>query len=674
MTQDSGKKNDAGPKPVKNSHGVKFLGLKTSSSTPSRVTRSSAKIASPESSGPAKRTRSLRIKHGVKKGTWKASSVQDISEDSIPDPQVDVDPEIDVPNDEATQVINDVLETLANAATAQDVTPDVESQEDCGSNSNSEGNSHECDAEKGDVSDVASHESSKEESDNEELIKKATASAGKKATASASKNDADRKKKKKKGSGAQTPKSPKASQISVSEKKEKKEKKEEKIAVSNGRKRKHVSETDSEPDVEPDVPDISTTAKKRVKGKRIPLNVPDAPMDNVSFHSAEFSQRWKFGIHCVPSDCDNEDSAEYRKVFVRGKGIAFSPEVINTYLGRSPDAVTEEEPDLDRAANTLTGKLVKKWPNKGVLPSGKLTAKYVVLYKIGTTNWMTTQHLSRVTPPLAKMLYLIGKGGEFDFGNLVYEQTLKHASSFAVKLPILFPCLLSGLILHQHSTILRADKPLGKKPQPLKFNYRMFTGPHVPDIMISASRGTASASDTKPPGSRKEDIVAELQEVSKTLQNTIQACRVRKLNVDQLIKALTEVPAAVEEEEVEEEAENAEDENTVVEEEAQYETVGEEESGSDKEEEESDGAGKEDVTGSTSSSTSSASLCYFMVLLFWMYLLKTTSLMVYNNSTIFTLWLAIMVHSTLSDVHSDLPCVFEYYYFWMCIDVVDNYV
>ncbi|XP_057444258.1 uncharacterized protein LOC130736439 [Lotus japonicus] len=414
-----------------------------------------------------------------------------MSEDSIPDPQVDVDQEIDVPDDEATQAVNDVLETLADAATAQDVAPNVESQEDRGSESKSEEKYHESDAEKGDDSDVASHDSSREKTPSVEITPvKSPEPLSKK----------DKKKRKKKGSGVLNLKTPKASQVPVLEKKKKKEKKEEKVAASTGRKRKHVSETDSDPDVKQDVPDISTTATKRVKGKRIPLNVPDAPMDSVfplcraglmktvARIGKCYIQLVREFIVNIPSNCDNEDSAEYRMCL-------------------SPDAVTEEEPDLDRVANTLTGKLVKKWPKNGLLPSGKLTAKYDVLYKIGTANWMATQHLSG---------------------------TLKHAGSFAVKLPIMFPCLLSGLILQQHPTILWADEPLGKKPQPLKFDFRPFAGPHVRDIMFSA-RGTANASGTKALGSSKEDIVAELQEVSKTLQETIQACKVRKLNVDILM-------------------------------------------------------------------------------------------------------------------------------------------
>ncbi|XP_057444148.1 uncharacterized protein LOC130736326 [Lotus japonicus] len=591
MTQDSGKKIAIGPKPIKNSHGVKFLGLKTASSTPSRVTRSSAKIVSPESSGPSKRTRSMRIKHVFKRGIGKASSVQDISEDSIPDPPIDDNQESDVVDVEADQ----------------DVMPNVESQVDRDSEPNSEANPSEPDAEKEDDTDVASQESSsektpsveipyektleplskkgkkqvfvaskEEDSDDQEVHKKVTASASRKATVSTSKNVTGLKEKKKK--------------VSVPENKTKKDKKDEKMAASTGKKRKDVAETDSETDVEPDVPDITTTAKKGIKGKRIPLNVPEAPIDNVSFHFASFAQSWKSVVQrrlaierelhadalelkeimellvdaglmktvkdigrCfsqlvrefivnIPTECDDESSPEFRKAYVRGKCVNFSPEVVNEFLGRSPVAGTDEEPDLNRVAKTLTGKMVKKWPNKGLLPSGKLTTKYAILFKIGCANWMATNHLSGVTPPLARILYVIGTGGEFDFGKLVFDQTLKHAGSYAVRLPILFPCLLFELIVKQH--------------------------PHV---------------------------VKQ---------------RVLPVPVDKLIKAMTQVPTgAAEEGNIEESTEDVEDDNAdVKEEEAQYETAGEEEDDSERENEESDGEEKWDVTGFTSSSTRSTSL------------------------------------------------------------------
>ncbi|XP_057452952.1 uncharacterized protein LOC130744818 [Lotus japonicus] len=414
------------------------------------------------------------------------------------------------------------LENLANVATGIDVEQNVEPQEDYFSSSGSEDKSQASDEEKKDDIDVEKTDSSNENTPCVEVpIQKTPEPLSKKGKEKVI--------------------------IGYEE-----EDSDDELLIKDIESKKIVVYASK------NVPDISTTAKNRVKGKKIPLNIPNAPKDNVSFHSAEFAMRWKFVFHrrivfqrelseealsyteiiglleqaglmktvkgldkCfiqlirefivnIHSNCDNEDIIEYIKVFVRGKGADFSLEVINTYLGRSPDVVTEQELDLDRVANTLTGKSIKKWPKKGLLPYGKLTAKYAVLYKIVTENWMATQHLSGVTPPLAIILYLIRTGGDFDFGNFVYEQTLKLAGSFAVKLPILFPCLLSRLIVHQYPNIVRAEEPLGKKPLPLMFDYRLSVGTRVPDIMLSAAKGTLKSSGTKAHGSSKEDVWTEL--------------------------------------------------------------------------------------------------------------------------------------------------------------------
>ncbi|MCH84336.1 envelope-like protein [Trifolium medium] len=50
-------------------------------------------------------------------------------------------------------------------------------------------------------------------------------------------------------------------------------------------KRKEVPTSDSDYDVEPDVPHIVPSTRKKIAGKNVPLNVPAAPMDNVSFIS-----------------------------------------------------------------------------------------------------------------------------------------------------------------------------------------------------------------------------------------------------------------------------------------------------------------------------------------------------------------------------------------------------
>ena len=133
-----------------------------------------------------------------------------------------------------------------------------------------------------------------------------------------------------------------------------------------------------------EVPDIKRGKKS---GKKVPENVPDAPLDNISFHSIGNAERWKFvyqrrlaverelgrdALACkeimdliktagllktvtklgdcyeslvrefivnIPSDITNRKSDEYQKVFVRGKCVRFSPAVINKYLGRPTDGV-----------------------------------------------------------------------------------------------------------------------------------------------------------------------------------------------------------------------------------------------------------------------------------------------------------------------------------------------
>ncbi|XP_057444209.1 uncharacterized protein LOC130736391 [Lotus japonicus] len=398
------------------------------------------------------------------------------------------------------------------------------------------------------------------------------------------------------------------------------------VKASTGKKRKHISSSDSEQDVIPDAANMSSTTKKRIRGKRVPLNIPDAPMDNVSFHTAESAQRWKFvyqrriarekelseealkvdeivslltqaGLintvkdlgRCydqlirefivnIPVDCNDVDSPGFQKVFVRGKCITFSPAVVNEFLMRDAVVVNEGEPSLHMVAHTLTGGLVKKWPKQGLLPSAKLSAKFAVLNKIGAANWVATHHTSGVTPQLAKMIYLIGTKSKFDFGTHVFEQTITHADSYAVKVPIMFPTLLTELIVHQHPDIVRPNESQGKKLDPLKFDDRLFAGTHVPDMVLPTAKDSESASGSKLPGPATKDVLAELIATSKTLEDTIHA---------------NEEEADLEEE-VEAETEAEVEEGIAAEEEG--------------EEESDEGDEEEDITGSESSETESASL------------------------------------------------------------------
>ncbi|CAI8599360.1 unnamed protein product [Vicia faba] len=73
-----------------------------------------------------------------------------------------------------------------------------------------------------------------------------------------------------------------------------------KVEISFGQekslKRKPAVSSDSEyeGDVRANVEDIASSARKIAAGRKIPLNIPEVPIDNISFHSASYVEKWKF--------------------------------------------------------------------------------------------------------------------------------------------------------------------------------------------------------------------------------------------------------------------------------------------------------------------------------------------------------------------------------------------
>ncbi|KAK2363204.1 hypothetical protein QL285_088211 [Trifolium repens] len=355
---------------------------------------------------------------------------------------------------------------------------------------------------------------------------------------------------------------------------------------SSKKKKQVVTVSESESDDEPDVLDITTVGRKRIGGRRIPANIPPAPMDRVSFHSEESAQRWRFVYqrrvaeerelsqealeskdimellekaelmktvkdlgNCyetlvkefivnITSAC-SEGSEEFRKVRVRGKDVKFSPTTINEYLGRNSIIEGDEAELVREVTKEITGGQVNEWPKKGLLSTGTLSVKYAILNRIGAANWAPTNHGSGITPMLAKMIYLIGTKKKINFGDHVFNQTMKHADTYVVKLLIAFPCLITRMILRQYPNILYPDEAPTKKPQVRSFDYKLFAGTHVPDIVFPKMKEAAEASGSMP-RANKEDVLAELMQISKTLGETIKTSTARKIHVDNLIKSIME--------------------------------------------------------------------------------------------------------------------------------------
>jgi hypothetical protein len=147
----------------------------------------------------------------------------------------------------------------------------------------------------------------------------------------------------------------------------------------------------------------------------------------------------------IPDDCDNPMSPDYHVVYVRGKEVKFSPTIINMFLGIDDSECTDTELNFNQVCKVITANQVKLWPKKETIPAVMLSVKYAILKWIGAANWVPTTHSSDVATNMAKLMYSIGTQTKINIGTFIFEQTLRHGISEAVKLPIVFPTLLTGV-------------------------------------------------------------------------------------------------------------------------------------------------------------------------------------------------------------------------------------
>ncbi|KAK2402512.1 bromodomain-containing protein [Trifolium repens] len=359
-------------------------------------------------------------------------------------------------------------------------------------------------------------------------------------------------------------------------------------------KKRKIAPTVSAEDAVAKAPGILSTQKKKA-GRSIPQNIPDVPMDNVSFHFSNSAAKWKFVYHrrlalerelsdealeckevmdlilqaglmktvsgigrCyeklvkefivnIGEDCDNKLSKEYHQVFVRGKCVQFSPAVINVYLGRREYGYPGFEPTNNQVCKAITADQVKVWPLKGKVPSVMLSVKYAILNRIGAVNWVPTSHTSTIATGLAKFIYAIGTGANVDYGSLIFDQIVEHGKSWAIKLAVSFPTLICEIILDQHPNILVPEDVPCKREPPMTLSYKLFEGKHAADITVPTKKVTPVEPVAPTSMTRKTMIL--------TMEATVRALDEQKSELEKVI-------AALKKEEAEEEglvAENAGD-------------------------------------------------------------------------------------------------------------------
>ena len=144
---------------------------------------------------------------------------------------------------------------------------------------------------------------------------------------------------------------------------------------------------------------------------------------------------------------------------------------------------------------------------------------------------------------LACLIYQIGTRSSFDFGNFVLDHLAKHAKSFAVKLPIGFPSLITGIMLKQNKNILRSTNVVEKRPGVLNFSHKLFEGKHARDL-VRPSIATSDISGSKlhlrtMTEEVQRNVLKELLEEIETLKKTIETLSNRKFKCEALVRDLT---------------------------------------------------------------------------------------------------------------------------------------
>src|ERR1044072_7581829 len=199
-----------------------------------------------------------------------------------------------------------------------------------------------------------------------------------------------------------TPVSYKSSQVDVKrvktsvQKKKKSTPKKKKIAVKKKsplKKKfagKRKPEEISDPEVGHEVTDfVPPSQRRKISGKKVPANIPPAPLDNISFRFESGASRWRYVYHrrlarerelhvnalkckeimslinavglkqtvtqvgrCFESlvkeflinvgpEVGKPGHVDYFKVYVRGRAVEFSPSSINKFLNRSEESIAE---------------------------------------------------------------------------------------------------------------------------------------------------------------------------------------------------------------------------------------------------------------------------------------------------------------------------------------------
>ncbi|XP_073019480.1 uncharacterized protein [Primulina eburnea] len=178
----------------------------------------------------------------------------------------------------------------------------------------------------------------------------------------------------------------------------------------------------------------------------------------------------------------DEDSAKYGRVYVRDRIYNFSPSVINAFY-HTPDVEEGEEiPDIHAVISVLTGGMTTVFPDHPKkMSAAKLTSFYSVLHKTSIWNWTPSTNSSTVTRTQALVLFAIGTGRAFNFGKLIFQNTLQYAEGDFKKTKLPYPSLIYA-ILESQGFIANIDEDLCPVGDSLKISPAYLKGTRKFDL------------------------------------------------------------------------------------------------------------------------------------------------------------------------------------------------
>lgn len=81
----------------------------------------------------------------------------------------------------------------------------------------------------------------------------------------------------------------------------------------------------------------------------------------------------------IPTDFNKARNRDYINVHDCGRCIGFYLAIINEYMGRRKLITIKKVSPMKIIMQEIVGRVYEDWPSKGLLPTAKLSVKYVIL-------------------------------------------------------------------------------------------------------------------------------------------------------------------------------------------------------------------------------------------------------------------------------------------------------